>query len=124
MARAFPIDPGERDRRVTIQQRPSADAVDGSGTPTEVGEWTELSKAYAAKFDVRGEERMQAQQLAAKYDTRWQIGYRADMDPEQVDVPKLRRLQYQGRTYDIVDAQMIGRRDGIELMTIAASAVA
>ena len=49
------------------------------------------------------------------------MSYIASMDPELVDVPKLRRLVYQGRTYEIVHAAMIGRREGIEFLTIASS---
>lgn len=121
MARAFPIDPGERDRLVTIQQRNDVDAVDDAGAPLET--WTPLAQAYAAKLDMRGQERLAASQMAAQYDTRWLIGYRADMDPELVDVPKLRRVVYKGRAHDITEALMIGRRDGIELMTITSSQV-
>lgn len=114
---------GARDRRVTIQQRPAADAADSSGTPTEVGEWSTLAHVWAEKDEVGGRERFTAQQMTAPYDVRWKIGYRADMDPETVDVAKVRRVLYKSRVYDIVEAQMIGRREGVELLTLTGGTV-
>lgn len=112
------MEPGQRDRRVTIQQRPAADASETSGFPVD-GPWTTLVSCDMAKFDVGGRERFQSAQTSAAYDTRWEMEYRADMDPELVDVAKLRRLVYAGRTYDIVAASQIGRRDGVEITTLA-----
>lgn len=114
-----PCEPGLRDRIVTIQQRPATDAVDTEGAPID-GPWTTLVASMpAAKGDVSGWERVRANQTSARYDTRWEINYRLDMDPELVDVAKLRRLLVNGRVHDIVAASEIGRRDGIELLTIA-----
>lgn len=117
MARVLPIDPGERDRLVTIQQRSAEDATGDGGEPVE--SWTALVDAYMHRIDASGRERFQASQISAPYDTRWEMGYRADMDPDLVDVTKLRRLLYKGRVYDIVHGALINRQDGIELATIA-----
>lgn len=117
---ATPMEPGERDKRVTIQQLTTAKA--GSGYPKET--WTTLSTAYMRILDLRATERFQASQNAPSAETQWEMGYRDDMDPERVDVPTTRRLVYQGRVYDITAASMIGRRDGIELLTIAKTKVA
>ncbi len=120
----FP-DAGARDRRITIQQRTTTDQADSSGTPNEVGTWTTLVHAYAQKLVIGGRERFDAEQRSAPYDTRWRIGYRADMDPELVDsVQKLRRIVYKGRIYDIVDAQLIDRRDGVDLLTLSGGTIA
>lgn len=114
------LDPGARDQIVVLQQRPVADAAAASGFPTET--WTTLVAAMpAAKIDLGGTERYRASQLAASYDARWEINYRLDMDPDLVDVPKLRRLVHRGRIHDIVAAVQIGRREGIELATIAST---
>lgn len=112
---------GRRDWFVTIQQRSATDTPDASsGEPTET--WTTLvSNMPAAREDAKGTENFVANQMSAAYDTRWEINYRADMDKSLVDVPKLRRLVYQGRVHDIVDSSEIGRRRGIELWTLAAS---
>jgi SPP1 family predicted phage head-tail adaptor len=113
--RVGPMEPGERDRFVMLQQK--AEASGTSGFPVET--WSNLGGVWMSKADIRGMERLQAMQMSAKYDTRWEMAYLASMDPELVDVPNLRRLVYQGRTYDIVSASQIGRREGVEVMTIA-----
>lgn len=117
---ATPMEPGERDRLVTIQQLTAAKG--GSGYPKE--SWTTLATAYMRMQDWRAGERFVAKQNAPSFETYFEMGYRADMDPEQVDVPTARRLVYQGRAFDITEASMIGRRDGIELRTVAATKVA
>ena len=117
MPRLSPIDPGEKDRAILIQQR----TVAHSGTsrfPVET--WSTLAaRVYAAKYDNGGREEMRSGEMSSRGDVRWEIGYRSDMDPELVTVTADRRLVYQSRTYDIVAANMIGRRDGIELWTVA-----
>jgi head-tail adaptor len=115
VARPGPRDPGERDRYVTIQQ--VTRGKDTAGMPKET--WTPLVNAWMSKQDVGGRERFADHQTSSPYDTRWEMGYRTDMDPELLKVPKLRRLVYQGREHDIVAASMIGRREGIELLTLA-----
>jgi SPP1 family predicted phage head-tail adaptor len=115
MARFWPIDPGERDRLIVIQQL--ADSAGGSGFPVET--WTPLASVYAKKSPLTGREQFGSDQDSARADTRWEIGYRTDMDPDVIDVPKNRRISYQGRFYNIAAANEIGRRDGIELLTFA-----
>lgn len=116
------MDAGERDRVVTIQQRSAAEVVDDAGAPVET--WTTLvAQMPATRVDLSGREAYRMNQLTGPMDTRWEINYRVDMDPELLDVPKLRRLLAGGRVHDIVAASVIGRRDGIELMTLASSAV-
>lgn len=108
---------GLLDREVTIQQL----SVAGSGYPTET--WTELdSGVWMSKEDMRTSgfyaERVAAAQIAARYDTKWQLQWRDDMDPDVIDVPAKRRLLYRGRAYDIVQAAELGRQEGIVLYTI------
>lgn len=113
---AVPMDAGERDKRVLIQQ--ATDTVGSSMFPVET--WTTLADpVWMRKLDLRGDERFKASQLSAPAETQWEMGYRADMDPDLLNVPKTRRLVYQGRTYDITEASMIGRKEGIELLTLA-----
>jgi len=111
-----PFDAGERDRAVTIQQLTESSGT--SGFPVE--SWTTLATpVWMRRDDLRGNERFDAGQLSSPFDTRWEMPYREDMDPELVDVAKTRRLLYKNRAYDIVNGSQIGRRDGIELMTLA-----
>ena len=116
-----PMDPGERDRYVLVQQRSTTDTGDSSGFPSET--WTTLTNLWMSKQELKGSERYMAQQLSGSIVTRWESAYLESMDPELVDVVKLRRLVYKGRAYDITSADQIGRREGIEFMTLAASAV-
>lgn len=107
------LDPGERDRRVTIQTLTSTE--DG-GFPTET--WADLVTVFASCEDQAASEAFRANQLSAKGMARWEIGYRADMDPETLAVPRIRRLVSRGGVYDIVSAALIGRKEGIELVTL------
>lgn len=114
----FP-DAGKRDRQITIQQRSSTDTVDSSGTPTEIDQWTTLRTVWAEKIEIGGREKFAAAQLSAPYDTRWRLPYRPDMDPELLNVPKLRRVKHKANIHDIVEARLIDRRHGVELLTLS-----
>lgn len=109
------MEAGARDRYVTIQQ--VTDGVDASDFPEE--SWSTLCQMWASKEDIGGRERFSANQTTAPFDTRWQVNYRADIDPELVSVSKVRRVLYQGRVHDIVRGSQIGRREGVELLTLA-----
>lgn len=117
--RQTPMEAGERDRYITIQQL--TETIGSSGFPVET--WATLVQMFAMKQDLGATERFRLDQLSAKADTRWEINYRADMDPDLVDIPKARRVVYQGRVYDIVAASQIGRLEGVELITLAGSRV-
>jgi head-tail adaptor len=114
---------GARDRLVTIQAL--TDTIDDAGVPLET--WADLSPAeWMWKQDAlsreRAAERFDAAQWAAHTYTEWELGYRADMDPEVIDLPKRRRLRFRDRTYDIVQAAVLPHDDGhgIKLITLAA----
>jgi head-tail adaptor len=112
-------DTGQRDRFVTIEQL--TESVADSQYPVET--WATLSTAWMYKRDASMTERFKAAQVSAAFDTQWEMDYRGEMDPDRVDVPKTRRLRYLDRVYDITGARVIGRREGIELLTLAASGV-
>jgi head-tail adaptor len=112
---AIPLEPGERDQPVRIERL--VEAVGTSGFPVET--WRALAAPiWMARRLLKAHERFAAGQPSAPVETQWEMGYRADMDPTQVDVAKTRRLVYQGRIHDIVGADVIGRREGIELLTV------
>jgi head-tail adaptor len=106
---------GRRDRYVRIEQM--TQTAGSSQFPVE--SWTTLTHEYMARRDLRADERFAAAQASAFAETQWHLEYRADMDPEVVDVPKTRRLVYGGRIFDIASASMIGWKQGIELVTLA-----
>lgn len=116
-------EPGLRDRVITIQQRSATDAADASsGEPVET--WSTLVANMPASLKpVTGWERFRSDQVSARVDQIWEVNYRADMDPRLVDVAKTRRILDGTRVLEIVVATEIGRREGIELLTVASSAV-
>ena len=58
-------------------------------------------------------------QLSAAADTKWTMPYRADLDPDLVDVAKTRRLVYKERVYGITGAKLIERKAGVVMETLA-----
>jgi SPP1 family predicted phage head-tail adaptor len=115
----MPLSAGALDREVTIQQL--TESTGGSGFPVEA--WARLDDVWMSRRDTRGYELQRAGTLAGAVQTVWQCQYREDLDPELLDVQKKRRLLVNGRAHDIVFASVIGRQDGIELVTIASSEV-
>lgn len=113
----MPTDAGMRDRLITLQQR--SPGADTSGFPVE--SWSTLAaNVFAMKRHDRTDgERYQSDQLTARAIIRWEIPYRADMDPDLVNVTRDRRVDYQNRAWDITAAVELGRREGIELTTMA-----
>ena len=108
---------GVRDRWVTIQARPD-DYTAPSGFPVDAT-WTDLATVAMARADVELSEIEQGNQQIAAATVQWQMPYMADMDPERVDVAKLRRLVYLGRCFDILGAIPIGRAEAIGIVTEA-----
>lgn len=108
---------GARDRWVTIQTRPS-DSVSDSGFPIDAP-WADLATVAMAREDVEATERERGAEEQASSYTQWAMPYMVEMDPELIDVPKLRRLVYAGRQFDIIGAAAIGRAVGIAILTEA-----
>ena len=110
---------GLRDKYVTIQV--GTPGVAGSGVP--ITTWADLGREWMHRREVSGTERLAEAQFQANVDSEWEIPYRADMDPDLVDVPKLRRLSYSGRVYNILRATKLQRHEGngIRLVTLATS---
>jgi head-tail adaptor len=106
---------GQRDKHVTIEQTPAV--IPGGSFPVET--WAELGMVWMSRVDVTADERFAAGQNSAYAGTIWVMPYRLDMDPEVLNVPKVRRLKYLGRIYNILTASVIGRKDSIELLTLA-----
>ncbi len=110
------------DRQVTIQYR--RDGTSTSEFPVDDWDTTRsrsvmMARQERARQDFRGVEKLNDFQVRSVAETRWIMGYREDMDPDLVDVTKDRRLVYQGRVMDITSGEHIGRKERIELTTIA-----
>jgi len=112
-----PLGAGARDRWVTIQTRPDESTAD-SGFPVD-GPWTDLATVAMAREELAAVEMQRANEQLQIATVRWEGAYRPDCDPERLDIPKLRRLLYRDRAYDILAATTIGRRQAIEFVTEA-----
>lgn len=111
---------GERTWPVTIEKRDAADAVDGSGAPTDPNWSTLCQTAWMKRVSATGQERFEAAQESAPVRTVWELNYRPDMDPDRVtDFTKVRRLKFNGRIYDITFGEVMGLNEGISLDTLA-----
>jgi SPP1 family predicted phage head-tail adaptor len=107
---------GRRNRQITIEQRAQTKAP--SGMPIE--EWAPLAVGiWASREDVTAGEQYGMGQESAFLETHWNIPYRADCDPELVDVPASRRVTDRGRVYDIRGAALVNHRESITLLTQA-----
>lgn len=118
MSRSTLVPSGKRDELITLKKRESSDTPDlESGEPVET--WTTLVRQMpASKQYINGDERQRNDQTVMHYDQRWVINYRIDMDPDLVDVQKLRQIVFNGRTLDIVYGQQIDRKRQIALYTL------
>ena len=95
---------GRMYRRLLLKRR--AIAQSASGEPIET--FTDLATVWGQRVELRGAERYESQQVAAKVDVKYIIRYRDDVGP-------LDRFTEGGREYDISAVLEIGRRVGLEL---------
>lgn len=102
---------GQRDRYVLIEQCVDPEA--------QFPQWEALGYEWMSRVDLSADEHFQSDQKSAHGDTQWQMHYRPEMDPELVDVPAVRRLVYEGRTYDIRSASPMRWKSDIQLITLS-----
>jgi head-tail adaptor len=107
---------GKRDRRIALV--PLVDTTDTSGFPL-AEDGTPTITLWVSKEDISGRERLLMDQESAPYDSRFVLPFADAYNPNTVDVAKVFALEYAGRRYDIVNASEIGRRDGVEMLTLA-----
>lgn len=100
---------GPLDRMATIQR---ATLVDDGFTMVET--WADLITLPAQVMQQGGREFFAAAQVQAEqrviFRLRWIEG-----------ITVLDRVSYAGRTHNIIDVKELGRREGIELLTVAAA---
>lgn len=102
---------GKLDRRVVLM-RPTTTS-NGFGEPVE--EFVDAARVWASIARPNpGGEVFQADQNSNEQPTTFEIRFRDDLQ-----ISAKWRLQYRGRTYDIVNVEEIGRRDGLRLTTTA-----
>jgi SPP1 family predicted phage head-tail adaptor len=101
---------GALDRRVTLQRKTIVQ--DDYGEEEEV--WTDLATVSAQVVQQSGREFLAAEQIQAEmrvlFRIRWFEG-----------LTVLDRVSYGGRLHNIQEVKELGRREGVELMTVAAA---
>jgi SPP1 family predicted phage head-tail adaptor len=100
------------DRKIRLE-RFTFTVDEGSGE--QVKTWSELATVWASKRDVSDSERVASAEVSAEIGTRWQIRW----DSAWSNLSPLDRLVYEGRTFEIVAVKELGRREGIEISSIA-----
>jgi SPP1 family predicted phage head-tail adaptor len=100
---------GGLDRRVTLQRF----TVTTDDYGEEIQTWSDLATVFAEVRQQSGREFIAAAQVQADrlvvFFIRWFSG-----------LTVLDRVSYAGTLHDIVEVREIGRRDGVELHTVAA----
>jgi SPP1 family predicted phage head-tail adaptor len=95
---------GKMDRRIIIQR--ATVTQDDHGEPIET--WATLDTVWAQYLPGGGDERYSGQQVFAETQCRFRIRHRAGIKPTD-------RVSYEGREYDILAVDPIGRREGLEI---------
>lgn len=102
---------GKLDRKITIQR--FTQTRDEMNEP--VPAWATLATRWASYEPVRDGEKFRAGETAANISARFVIRHSsnvADLNPKD-------RVQFDGKTYDILNVKEIGRREGIEITCAA-----
>lgn len=99
---------GRLDRHLMIQRRTIA--YDEYNSPIEV--WSVLATAPAQVIQQSGREFLAADQIQAQRRVVFRMRWRED-------VTVLDRVSYDGLIHNIQDVKELGRREGLELMTVA-----
>lgn len=86
------MNPGQLNKRITLQQKTTAG--DGAGGVTET--WSDVATVWAAVEPLNGPERYQAQKLQTIITHKVTIRYRVGVSPKM-------RVVYSGRILEIVE---------------------
>lgn len=109
---------GALDRRIRLLSYRAGAANDFGepGSPT----WDQAAVLWASKRDLSDAERVAAQAVGAILTTRFVV--RSSTITRAIKPQD--RIEYDGRTYDVVSQKEIGRRDGIEITAASAEQAA
>jgi head-tail adaptor len=104
--------------RVIIEEL--IETIGPSGAPVTL--WQPIGNVLMTREVETVVERALSDQVLARETTTWFMPWTPWMDPDVIDVPKVRRLKFSGRNYDISGAQRdgeLGQR--IQLLTTTSS---
>lgn len=101
---------GALDRRITIERASNATDALGTIIPT----WEKLATVWAQRVPQRAIEAWKAGGTAATREVMWRIHW----SKKVADIGATDRLVYKGAIMEISGTQEIGRREGIEIITV------
>lgn len=102
---------GKRDRLIEIKH--STSVKDDSGEP--ILTWSTVASAWAEKVELRGSEKLAAQQLSSTAVRTFRFLWNTDT----AVVTTKHRIAYGGRDFEIVDVREIGYHVEIEVDCVA-----
>ena len=100
---------GKLDRPITIEAVTYTTSGDGS----QVESWAQIASCFAERESQSAMERFAAAQTIAEIDTLWRIRWNDDL--MVVLDPKLHRIKYRDRAYNILGLVEIGRKEGVHI---------
>lgn len=109
---------GRLDRRIRVQRK--------AATQNEFGEpvytWSDYLTVWAQAKPISGAETFAASQFQAKADIQFLIRW----SNASQTITTLDRVAFDGRTFDIVSVDEVGRREGLQILgyTVAENPVA
>lgn len=95
--------------RNRLQLQSAVEARNGYGEVIQT--WSTVATVWGSVEPLQGREYQLARQTQAETTVRMRIRYRADVRPSW-------RVRWQGRNYEIVDAQADERRTELQLMCV------
>lgn len=98
------FDAGKLDRRIALQEKTAS--KDALGGLTE--SWVTIANVWAQYLTGGGSERFSSAQIYAETQARFRIRWMASITPEH-------RIVYDGKEWDILSVDEIGRKEGIEI---------
>lgn len=105
------VEIGDLNRRITLLRATSTrDSVNA-----KVNAWATLATVWASYAPVSDGEKFSAGQVNSSISARFVIRYSSDV----ADVNPKDRLQFDGKTFDIINAKEIERRQWIEITAAA-----
>jgi SPP1 family predicted phage head-tail adaptor len=113
---------GSLDRQILVQRQQDTQQKDAYGQPvptpgqTRDG-WVTIRTCYAAVEPLGGSERFGASQRLAEADTSFVIRYPLDALPGTLNAIRMTdTILWEGKRYDIVSTQEVGRKERLELL--------
>lgn len=95
---------GKLDRRIVIQLKSLSQNAYGEAIET----WADLAEVFAQYLTGGGNERFSSAQVYAETQGRFRIRWRADITPQH-------RIVFDGKEWDILAVDEIGRKEGLEI---------